>query len=96
NPLIIVEVLSPSTERFDRGAKFQHYQTVASLQEYVLVAQDQMRVEHYTRQAPDLWTLRPIFGENGVLQLTAVDVKITLADLYSKVHFEEAEQPDAE
>ena len=51
NPIIIVEVLSPSTEAYDRGEKFVHYRQLQSLQEYILVSQDKVRVEHYSRQA---------------------------------------------
>ena len=50
NPLLIVEVLSPSTEAYDRGKKFRHYQTCPSLREYVLIAQDRAAVDHYLRQ----------------------------------------------
>ena len=58
NPLVIVEVLSPSAETYDRGLKFKHYRTIASLQDYILVTQTEIRIEHYTRQADNLWILR--------------------------------------
>src|ERR1700692_2888003 len=57
NPVVIFEVLSPFTEKYDRGVKFQHYRSVDSLKDYVLVDQDRVRVEYYTRQATDTWTL---------------------------------------
>lgn len=58
NPVAIVEVLSPSTETYDRGLKFKHYRTIATLQDYILVNQTEIRIEHYTRQADNLWILR--------------------------------------
>jgi Uma2 family endonuclease len=58
NPTAILEVLSPSTEAYDRGEKFAHYQRLESLREYVLVAQDKMRVEQFTRQGDREWLLR--------------------------------------
>ncbi len=50
NPIVLIEVLSPSTEAYDRGEKFAHYRRLESLQEYVLIAQDKIRVEHFRRQ----------------------------------------------
>ncbi len=58
NPTVIVEVLSPSTERYDRGAKFQNYRSIESLRDYILVAQDQIRIEQYTRGETGKWTFR--------------------------------------
>jgi Uma2 family endonuclease len=58
NPTVIIEVLSPSTEKFDRGDKFIAYQKIASLQEYLLVAQDKMLVEHFIRQSDASWIYR--------------------------------------
>lgn len=55
NPTVIIEVLSPSTERYDRGKKFQHYRELPSLREYVLIAQDSLRVECYLRQESGSW-----------------------------------------
>ena len=56
NPIVVVEVLSPSTEAYDRGDKFAHYRQLESLQEYILVSQDKVRVDHYVRQATQ-WIL---------------------------------------
>lgn len=55
NPTLLIEVLSPSTELYDRGRKFQHYRTIDSLREYVLIAQDQPRIERYLRQDDGTW-----------------------------------------
>ena len=58
NPTLIVEVLSPSTERYDRGRKLEHYRKIPSLSEYILIAQDARRIEWYTRQEGGLWSYR--------------------------------------
>lgn len=56
NPTVIVEVLSPSTEKYDRGEKFTYYKKLESFQEYVLISQDKVHIEHYTRNAQNQWT----------------------------------------
>jgi Uma2 family endonuclease len=57
NPTVIIEVLSDSTEDYDRGKKFKHYMGIASLQEYILIAQDETRIDHYVRQLHGDWLL---------------------------------------
>src|SRR5207244_7301426 len=70
NPAVIVEVLSPSTEAFDRGEKFIRYQTYnPSLTDYLLVAQDQPRVEHFTRQADGRWLYRLTAGLEASVEI---------------------------
>src|SRR5437868_4498366 len=73
NPTAIIEVLSPSTEAYDRGEKFIHYRRLDSLQEYVLVAQDKPRLEHYARHSddPNRWVLTEVSGLDGVLHLAS-------------------------
>ena len=88
NPSVIVEVLSPSTEAYDRGEKFAHYRRLDSLMEYVLVSQDKVRVEHYTRQAGG-WLLTEISDLDGVLRLASIDCSVRLRDIYDKVQFED-------
>lgn len=81
NPGVIIEVLSESTEAYDRGEKFAHYRRLGSLREYVLVAQDRIRIEHYRRDG-DRW----IFSEAGdTLDLPAIDCHIDVAAIYEKV-----------
>ena len=86
NPTVIAEVLSPSTEAYDRGEKFAHYRKLPSLQEYVLVAQDKVRVERYVRHGED-WLLTEISDPNATLQLTSIGCAIPLTDIYSNVDF---------
>jgi Uma2 family endonuclease len=83
-PQLIVEVLSPSTEAWDRGGKFAHYRTVPSLDDYVLVAQDQLLVEHYARQSDDRWLLTTATSPDDELDL-ALGAKLLLARIYERV-----------
>lgn len=92
NPAIVVEVLSPSTERCDRGEKFAHYRRLASLQEYVLIAQDTRRLEHYRRNG-DSWVLTEVSEPGAEVVLASVGATLALADIYDRVEF--ADQPRA-
>ncbi|HYY93233.1 MAG TPA: Uma2 family endonuclease [Pyrinomonadaceae bacterium] len=84
NPVLVVEVLSESTEAFDRGKKFSSYQQIESLREYLLVAQDEFVVEHYLRQE-DGWLYTKASGPEADLVLPALDCRIALGDIYNKV-----------
>ena len=86
NPTVIVEVLSPSTEAYDRGAKFDHYWRLPSLTEYVLVAQDQVRVEHFARQG-DGWLLTVARALDETLRLPSLDAILPLAAIYENIEF---------
>ena len=88
NPTVIIEVLSPSTEGYDRGKKFQHYRALDSLQEYVLIAQDQARIERYLRQPSGEWLLSDAVGLEAVIDLPSIQCKLALADVYAKISFE--------
>ncbi len=96
NPTVIVEVLSPSTEAYDRGTKSQHYRELASLQEYLLIAQDSYRVEHYVRQHNGQWLLSDVVGIDATLELASIGCTLSLADVYEKVTFEDEENPSRE
>src|SRR5258708_3118059 len=85
NPLVIVEVLSESTEKYDRGAKFGHYRRIPSLQEYVLVAQDRPLIERYARQADGSWNLVAFDDRFGVFAFATIPVQIPIAEIYSGV-----------
>ena len=84
NPILVVEVLSPSTEAFDRGEKFRHYQELASLREYLLVSQDRVRVEHY-RLTKTQWVQTEFHTPADVLSLVSIDCKLPLQDIYRRV-----------
>lgn len=92
NPIVIVEVLSPSTERYDRGMKFQHYRTISTLQEYLLIAQDQHRIECYVRQESGVWLLSEAIGLEARVTLRSIDCTLTLEDVYEKVVLEEDDE----
>ncbi len=89
NPTAIVEVLSPTTEKYDRGAKFRNYQQILSLKEYVLVAQDEAVIERFVRQSDGSWGLVSFVGLEATLAFTTVPVQIPLADVYAGISFDE-------
>ncbi len=86
NTLIIFEILSASTEAHDRGRKFEHYQQIESLAEYVLVAQDAVRVERFVKQGGD-WLYTDVHGEDGVLELSSIGCELSLVEIYRRVRF---------
>jgi Uma2 family endonuclease len=86
NPTVLFEVLSPSTEAYDRGKKSAHYRRIVSLREYVLVAQDEVRVERYTRQG-DEWLLTELTNRDESLRLASLDCTIALREIYARVEF---------
>jgi len=87
NPIVIIEVLSESTEAYDRGKKFEHYQYIDTFSEYVLVAQDHCRVEHYLRQQDGAWRYSAYNTKEDALRLAAVSCELRLEDIYHKVDF---------
>lgn len=97
NPRVLVEVLSDSTERYDRGQKFQHYQRIPSLQEYILVGQNGPVVERFVRQPDGDWLLTTFTGLDAELVLTSVPARVRLADIYDGVTFpEDGNDPGAD
>ena len=86
NPILIVEVLSPSTEVYDRGEKFAHYQELASLREYILVSQDRVHVEHF-RLIETQWVGKALHAPEDVLSLDAIKCELPLQDIYTRVPF---------
>jgi Uma2 family endonuclease len=94
NPTVIIEVLSPTTESYDRGAKFAHYRRLPSLKEYVLIAQDRVLVERYVRQGDD-WVFSALDDLDGTLKLVSIDCSIPLRDICARVSFseEQVEKP---
>lgn len=84
NPTVLVEVLSPSTEAFDRGEKFSHYRHLESLQEYVLVAQNCIRVEHYLRQE-EQWLLTEFSEFADLFRLPSINCELSTRAIYAKV-----------
>lgn len=89
NPSVIFEVLSPSTERYDRGEKWEHYQRLDALQEYLLVSQHKPKIEQYIRQDNGTWIFTAAEGLNAAVMVRGVP--LALAEVYDKITFLEAE-----
>jgi len=82
NPTVVVEVLSGSTERWDRTGKFAKYRAVPSIREYVLVSQNEMLIEWYTRRENGEWVYRTATGPDGVCRLESLEIDLSLAEIY--------------
>lgn len=87
NPTLIVEVLSPTTESYDRGRKFEHYRSLDSLREYLLVSQDHALVEQFLRQEGAAWLFKETAGLDQVLALPSIQCELALTEIYDKVSF---------
>jgi Uma2 family endonuclease len=87
NPTLIAEVLSPSTEAYDRGRKFEHYRSVESLAEYLLVSSERVSAKLFARQPDGRWLLTAASGLEDTLQLPTTGCRVPLAELYEKVEF---------
>lgn len=88
NPTVIIEVFAKSTEKYDRGRKFENYRTLNSLSEYLLIAQDRPHIEQYVRQADNQWLLSEAKVIEDVIELPTIECKLALADVYDKVDFQ--------
>ena len=84
NPNVIIEVLSPSTEAYDRGAKFAHYRSIERLQAYVLISQERCHIELFERH-PEGWLLTETSGRQGCIRLSALDCVLELSDVYERL-----------
>jgi Uma2 family endonuclease len=87
NPVAVFEVLSPSTEKYDRGLKLQRYRTITTLQDYILVNQSEIRIEQYTRQENNLWILRDYEGLEKELTIASIAVSLPMRRIYDRVEF---------
>jgi Uma2 family endonuclease len=83
-PCLIIEVLSPSTETIDKREKLVNYKNISSLQEYVLISQDQIKVEVYRQDAEENWT-KEILDKDGELYLSSIDITLKMSDIYEDV-----------
>ena len=88
NPVIIVEVLSESSEGYDRGAKFELYRALPSLRDYILIAQDKVHVEHFHKRDDGRWLLWESNNVADCIQLGTTNVELRVGNLYEKVTFE--------
>ena len=86
NPVLVVEVLSESTQDYDRGEKFDHYKTIPTLMDYLIVFPDKPLAQLYSRQE-DHWNLREMAGRENEFALPSVQVSLALADIYAQIEF---------
>ncbi|HSN73894.1 MAG TPA: Uma2 family endonuclease [Anaerolineae bacterium] len=93
NPTVIVEILSKSTEAYDRGEKFAQYRTLDTLTDYLLLSQDKPRIEHFTRQQGGVWLFTESAGLDAVMAIESIQCQLPLAEVYDRVEF--GEEPPA-
>lgn len=96
NPSLIIEVLSPSTEGYDRGDKFTHYKSIESFSEYVLISQGRPHATHYVKQSKNLWTQEEFNDLEASLHLASLDCELALRDVYTDVEFPPPVPPPAD
>jgi Uma2 family endonuclease len=85
NPVLLMEILSPSTENYDRGTKAMLYRDLPSLQELLLVSQDRHNAELYRRESPTRWSLIHAKGLDASIELTSIGYTLSLAELYADI-----------
>lgn len=95
NPAVIVEVLPPSTEAYDRGEKFAPYWRLESVSDYLLIAQDKRRVEHFVRQPDNQWLVSEATTLDVVVHLFSIDCDLPLSEVYDKMVFPPGQEPGA-
>ena len=96
NPVVLVEILSPSTEAYDRGDKFTYYKSIPSLQEYLLVAQHRAHITHYVKEVNERWRYEELNELDSDITLTTVGCALALSEVYRNVRFEPYESPPPE
>jgi len=89
NPIIIMEILSPSTENYDRGFKFELYRKLNSLKDYFLISQEKALIEHFSKNNDNSWTLKEYNNIDQSIIIESIDCNLKLDDVYYKVRFEE-------
>ena len=89
NPTVLIEILSESTENYDRGQKFENYRKIESLREYILVSQTRPHTEKYVRHGDGFWVLSETTGLESTITVESIDFSIPLTEIYDKVKFED-------
>ena len=92
NPQIIIEVLSSSTEAYDRGDKYKYYRSLSTFQEYILIDQYSYSVDQYIKQSDNNWSVNFYAGEDAILKFGSINWEISLKDIYQRVDFETKEE----
>lgn len=85
NPIVLVEVLSPVTAAYDRGKKFRHYQTIESLREYILIAEDELCVQHLIKQPDGFWRYAEYTLIEKEIELSSVEIVLKLSEIYERI-----------
>jgi Uma2 family endonuclease len=85
NPTVLIEVLSPATENYDRGTKFKLYRTISSLKNYILISSTEYAAEIFTRKENDEWVLNTKKGSDGHIYISSIDYNLSLTDVYAQV-----------
>jgi len=93
NPALIIEVLSSSTEAYDRGAKFEDYRRIETFVEYVLVSQTKPHIEQFRRQSEGQWLFSATSGLESFIDLASIGCRLSLAEIYDKVEFGPEPEP---
>lgn len=88
NPLVVFEVLSPSTEAIDRGEKLHNYSRIPSLTDYLLVSQNEVRIDHYHRKSEDGWNLQMRTSPDETIRLEEPACELSMAEIYTRVDFQ--------
>lgn len=94
NPTVVFEVLSPSTEAYDRGAKFAHYERLDSIKEIVLIDQSRVRIERHVRIEEGRWLRETYHSLESAIRLDAIGIALSLAEVYERVEFDPVPGPD--
>lgn len=94
NPIVLIEVLSESTEAYDRGKKFDHYRTLASVSDYLLISQDQHTIEHFVRQPDNRWLFSAHADLDDIVEVASIACTLQLRDVYDKVELAGNEPAD--
>jgi len=95
NPIIIIEVLSESTKNYDRIEKFEFYRTLPTFQEYILVDQYRVHIEHFYLESKKKWIYTDYSNENDILKFNDIDFQISLKDIYNRVEFKKEENTES-
>lgn len=85
NPVVLIEVLSPTTADYDRGKKFWHYQSIESLREYLLIAQDEVKIEHLIKQSDGRWAVSEYASIDAKIELPSIEIALETSEIYEKV-----------
>jgi Uma2 family endonuclease len=94
NATVLIEVLSPSTEGYDKTTKSEYYRSITTLQEYLLIYQEKCHIEHFARQADGNWLVKDVFQMDGKLELTSIQCTLAASDVYNKVKFDHDDVTD--